>query len=234
MNIADLTIKAQLLGIELTDKQQEQFLIYAQLLEEWNEKINLTAITAFEEVVEKHFYDCLIALHHINPGNKACDVGTGAGFPGLVLKIIYPDLEVVLIEPTLKRCHFLQEVVNQLHLEKVVICNERAEDYAQAHRETFDFVTARAVANLPMLSELCIPLLKIGGTFLAMKGNQGMQEAEEAAYAIAILGCEKDRFIEDHLLNGDTRFNLIYQKKKTTPKQYPRPYARIKKKPLGK
>lgn len=182
--------------------------------------------------MEKHFYDCLLALSQVNPGNDAADVGTGAGFPGLVFKIARPNLRMTLIEPTEKRCRFLEEVIAQLKLSQVQVVNARAEEYAAAHRESFDLVTARAVANLPVLAELCMPLVKTGGIFLAMKGARGREEAAEGAFAVKQLGGEIQEIREGHLSDGDARISLIIRKQSRTPQQYPRPYARIKKKPL--
>ena len=233
MNINDLTHASQEIGIELTEMMQKQLITYASLLKEWNEKINLTAITEESEVMEKHFYDCILALRLVNPGNEMADVGTGAGFPGLVFKIVRPELNVTLLEPTEKKCSFLNEVIRQLDLKGVTVVNERAEDYAKNHRESFDLVTARAVAALPVLAELCVPLVKMNGTFLAMKGSKGKDEAREAQDGVAKLGCDGKDFHEDHLLsNQDERYNLVYVKHRHTPPQYPRIYSKIKKKPL--
>jgi len=232
MDIGELTAASAQIGISLTADMQMQLQQYAALLQEWNEKINLTAITETGEIMEKHFYDCLLAMSQVNPGNDAADVGTGAGFPGLVFKIARPELRMTLIEPTEKRCRFLEEVICRLDLKQVQVVNARAEDYAAAHREKFDLVAARAVANLPILAELCMPLVKTGGVFLAMKGARGKEEASEGAFAVRELGGRILEIREGHLYDGDTRFNLIIQKERRTPMQYPRPYARIKKKPL--
>lgn len=232
MELLELKEAVKDFPLALTDEMLQQFDLYADLLKEWNQKMNLTAIVEKEEVVEKHFYDCLLPLQHVSLSGKVADVGSGAGFPGLVFAITNPNVELHLIEPTGKRCTFLEEVVKQLNLKNVFIHNERSEDYVQNHREEYDFVTARAVANLPVLSELCVPLIKVQGQFLALKGNKGMEELEDAKRALKILGCEEVEVFEDHLLNGDDRCNLLITKNKSTPKKYPRSYARIKKKPL--
>ncbi len=216
----------------LSDEQLSQLKKYAELLKQWNTFMNLTAITEEEEVYEKHFYDSLLPFVHNEIKGNIADVGTGAGFPGLVWAIAEPSIHMTLIEPTGKRCNFLNEVITQLQLKNVTVENERAEDYAKNHRETFDVVTARAVANLPVLSELCVPLVKQGGFFLALKGSQGNQEALDASHALKTLGCENPSVTEMTLPSGDTRVFVLCPKVKPTPKNYPRPYAKIKKKPL--
>ena len=219
---------------ELTELQKEQVGKLEPLYKEWNEKINLTAIKDPEGILYKHFYDCLLFFKQVSlpTGASLVNVGTGAGFPGLVFKIARPDLRMTLIEPTEKRCRFLEEVIAQLKLSQVQVVNARAEEYAAAHRESFDLVTARAVANLPVLAELCMPLVKTGGIFLAMKGARGREEAAEGAFAVKQLGGEIQEIREGHLSDGDARISLIIRKQSRTPQQYPRPYARIKKKPL--
>ena len=216
----------------LTDEQTEMFSRYTELLTEWNRKMNLTAITDPEEITEKHFYDCLLPCELIKPYGRVADVGSGAGFPGVVWKIAYPELDVTLIEPTGKRCTFLNALIRELHLEGITAVNERAEDYVRGHREEFDIVTARAVANLRILSELCVPLVKVNGLFLAMKGQAGMQENQEAENALKILGAEFEASRESCLSEGDRRINLWYRKIRKTPPAYPRHYSQIKKKPL--
>ena len=219
-------------GIAVTKEQMSQFALYASMLQEWNQRMNLTAIRETAEIYEKHFLDCALPAFERKISGSLCDVGAGAGFPSLPLKILLPDLRVTIIEPIGKRCQFLRALTEALGLSDVVIVNARAEDYAKEHRETFDFVTARAVANLRVLSELCIPLVKIGGVFLAMKGSAGIEEAKEAQRAIALLGCAAEAQDVRRLGTDSLRCNLIYRKEKPTPKQYPRNYAMIKKKPL--
>lgn len=219
-------------GLELTDYQIEQYELYAKTLKQWNEKMNLTAITEFEEVLDKHFYDSLLPSFSVSLKGTLCDVGSGAGFPSIPLKIAYPDLRIIIIEPLGKRVTFLNEVVRILGLTDVECINARAEDYAKMQRECFDVVTARAVANLKMLSELCIPLVKKDGLFLAMKGSNGLEEDKEAAHALKVLGCRLEKTEERHLNDGSTRVNLFYRKVRSTPVQYPRQFAKIKKNPL--
>jgi 16S rRNA (guanine527-N7)-methyltransferase len=232
MTIEELTEKCAYRNVVLNEPMQEQLLKYAALLKEWNEKINLTAITELPEVIEKHFYDCLLPLGEEPLAGSVCDVGSGAGFPGLVLKIARPDLALTILEPTNKKCVFLKEAVAQLGLKDVEIRPERAEDYAINSREIFDVVSARAVAPLAVLAELCLPLVRINGRFLAMKGTQGMEEAEEAARAVQVLGAGKPVIHQESLSTGDTRINLWYPKVQKTPAGYPRPYAKIRKRPL--
>lgn len=231
MTIEELKDICQAHNLTLTAEMCTSLQTYSDLLREWNEKINLTAITDPEEIMEKHFCDSLLPLFDIGISGKIVDVGTGAGFPGLVWKIVRPDLNVDLLEPTGKRCTFLKTVIETLQLKGTAVINARAEDYAKEARETYDVVTARAVANLPVLAELCLPLTKVNGIFLAMKGSQGEAEAEAAAHAVKELGGElQEKRI--HELPSGTRVNLIYKKVMGTPKKYPRAYGQIKKKPL--
>lgn len=205
---------------------------YLELLLEWNQKMNLTAIKEPAEVVEKHFYDCLLPLSTGKITGTVCDVGSGAGFPSVVWKIVDPSLDVTIVEPTGKRCLFLQEVIRSLSLTGIRVCNERAEDHVKENRERYDVVTARAVASLPVLAELCIPLVRKGGLFAAMKGAKGEEEASSAGHAMKILGAEQESLQNCQLHGGDVRINLYYRKTAKTPPQYPRSYAQIKKKPL--
>ncbi|MEG0314589.1 MAG: 16S rRNA (guanine(527)-N(7))-methyltransferase RsmG [Erysipelotrichaceae bacterium] len=220
-------------GIVLSDLQLLQFDNYAKLLIEWNNKMNLTAILDLEDIYEKHFLDSILPSFYYKIEGKLCDVGAGAGFPSLPLKIIYPELEVTIVEPLGKRCLFLNEVVKQLKLNNVTIANERSEDYVKLHREEFDIVSARAVANLAVLSELCIPLVKMNGTFLALKGMHGDEEYNVAKKAIDILGCELIKRYEYKLSDDSLRINFAFKKIKHTAIKYPRVYGKIKKSPLG-
>lgn len=227
----DFVYNLQKNGISLNEYQQKQFAQYAALLMEWNQKMNLTAIKEETAIYEKHFLDSIYPLIDIPFQGKLCDVGAGAGFPSLPMKIVQPELEVTIVEPLGKRITFLRHLCTELSLD-VELVNERAEDYVKEKRERFDIVTARAVANLPMLSELCIPLVKKQGLFLAMKGAEGYYEQAAAGNATACLGCEFLKGYEHELSDGSKRINLVYQKKQATPKRYPRAFAKIKKQPL--
>ncbi|MBR3203201.1 MAG: 16S rRNA (guanine(527)-N(7))-methyltransferase RsmG [Solobacterium sp.] len=202
------------------------------LLKEWNAKFNLTAIDDPEEVYEKHILDCLIPLGYETITGTVADVGSGAGFPGLVWALALPACSITLIEPTAKRCRYLEEAVKELGLTNVTVVNQRAEEVVSSSRESFDVVTARAVANLPVLSELCVPLVKPGGFFCALKGAQGKEEAKLAEFALNRLGCSKPKIVETALPCGDERTIIHADKLRSTPKQYPRNYAQIKHKPL--
>ena len=161
-----------------------------------------------------------------------CDVGAGAGFPGIPLKIIYPELELTIVETLGKRITFLNALCDKLQLKGVTCVHERAEVYAKDHRESFDIVSARAVANLPLLSELCIPLVKKQGSFLALKGAKGDEEYALAEKAIRLLGCEMKQRDVHTLSDGSQRINFVFVKTRPTPKKYPRPFAQMKKNPL--
>ena len=218
-------------NIEVTDRQLQQFERYADLLIEWNEKFNLTSITGREDIYVKHFYDSILPSLYRDLKGSLADVGSGAGFPGIPLKIMYPDLEVTLIEPTGKRCTFLNEVINQLSLDKITVVNMRSEDYARENVR-FDFVTARAVAELNILTELCLPLVKTDGHFIVMKGPKAYQELENASRAIRVLGGTVREVREIPLSSDQTRVLIDIQKTSEHDPKYPRNYSQIKKKPL--
>lgn len=216
------------LNIELTDKQYEQFQIYYDVLIEWNEKMNLTALTEEHDVFVKHFFDsiCLIKAVQLN-SQSILDVGSGAGFPSIPLKIIYPDLKITIIDALNKRIKFLDELTNALQID-VELIHGRAEEYKRKH--CFDLVTARAVANLSMLSELCIPFVKMNGLFLAMKGPKLQEELNDGS-AITVLG---GKIIDDieYLVDSQERHILVVQKITKTEKKYPRKFSQIKNNPL--
>ena len=218
-------------NIEVTDRQLQQFEKYADLLIEWNEKFNLTSITGREDIYVKHFYDSILPSLYRDLKGSLADVGSGAGFPGIPLKIMYPDLEVTLIEPTGKRCTFLNEVISQLSLDKITVVNMRSEDYARENVR-FDFVTARAVAELNILTELCLPLVKTDGHFIVMKGPKAYQELENASRAIRVLGGTVREVREIPLSSDQTRVLIDIQKTSEHDPKYPRNYSQIKKKPL--
>ena len=218
-------------GIQLSDDQIQQFEKYMQLLIEWNEKMNLTAITQEEEVWEKHFYDSIMPFTKMK-FETMCDIGSGAGFPGIPVKIAFPQVKMTLVEPLQKRCRFLNEVKTQLGLENLEILNVRAEDLAKEKRECFDVVSARAVAKLSILLELCVPLVKMNQTMVALKGKNGHEELKHAKKAIDTLGVELIHEETFKIEEDATRINLYFKKVKHTPNKYPRAYGQIKKKPL--
>ena len=227
--------KATEYGISLDEKALERFDIYAKLLVEWNEKINLTAITEPEEIVIKHFLDCLTVFSkvEIKEGAKIIDVGTGAGFPGLVMLIARPDLKMTLMDSLNKRLNVIKDILDKLELSADVV-HLRAEDGGQnkAYREKYDFSTARAVSNLRDLSEYCLPFVKVGGSFIAMKAAKAEEEIAAAQKAIKTLGgtvAEKHTF---ELEDAGERNIILIKKISSTPAKFPRPSAKIAKNPL--
>lgn len=209
--------------------------IYYELLVESSKVMNLTTIIDLEGVYIKHFYDSLLLAKTINLNNviSLADIGTGAGFPGLVLKIVYPNLQVTLIEPTTKRCNFLQRVIDKLELKDIKVINERAENLDESYRECYDIVTARAVSALNILSELCVPFVKKEGYFIPLKGSSYQEEiikSQSACLKLKIKLLEKYHF-ELPFEMGE-RAILLYKKVEITSKTYPRIYAKIKKNPL--
>ena len=207
---------------------------YAELLVEKNKVMNLTAITEPADIATLHFLDCAALLTLADfKGKTVADVGTGAGFPGMPLRILEPSIRLTLLDSLNKRIDFLKEVCDDLGFGDVDCVHQRAEEFAAEHREGFDIVTSRAVANLRMLSELCLPLVKVGGTFLSMKSVDSDVELGDAKKAIAALGGQVAD-IKDYVIPGtEVRHRVIYiQKTKETPKKYPRAFAKIKKSPL--
>ncbi|KGF35647.1 16S rRNA methyltransferase [Peptoniphilus lacrimalis DNF00528] len=224
-------------NINLTDQQKAQFERYFELLVEWNQKINLTAITEKEEVYLKHFYDSIAPILQgliENQEIKLLDIGAGAGFPSLPMKILYPQLDVTIIDSLNKRINFLQFLAEELDLEGVHFYHGRAEDFAQDKhfRAQFDIVTARAVARMQVLSELTIPYLKVGGKLLALKASNAPEELTEAKNALNLLFSKVEDNISYTLPNGDPRFITIVEKKKETPNKYPRKAGMPNKRPL--
>lgn len=221
-------------GMILSDQQLKQFELYYQTLVEWNEKMNLTAITKKEDVYLKHFYDSLTVSFDYQLNNQSlCDIGAGAGFPSIPLKIVYPNLKITIVDSLTKRITFLKHLVNVLELDNVEAISARAEDYAKDHRETFDIVTARAVARLNILDELCLPLVKLHGDFMTLKGLKAQEELDEARIGIEKLGGRVVKQVDFTLTDeNDYRCNIFIHKIKNTPKNYPRPFGKIKKKPL--
>ncbi len=220
-------------GITPTEEMVSRFCAYEALLLEWNEKMNLTAITAHDEVVNKHFVDSVACQSLVPEGASLVDVGTGAGFPGLPLKIVRPDIQLTLMDALAKRLRFLEAVTDALKLEKTETVHQRAEDAGHsALRETFDVATARAVASLPVLCEYCLPLVKPGGVFLAMKGRDGAEEAKMAAKAIKILGGEIEE-IADTYWQDMEHVVICIRKKGHTPAKYPRKAGTPQKTPIS-
>lgn len=224
-------------GIQLTEQQKNQFHRYFELLVEWNEKINLTAITQEEDVYLKHFYDSIAPIlqgHIQNQALKLLDIGAGAGFPSLPMKIIYPELEVTIIDSLNKRINFLNLLAEELGLDKVHFYHGRAEDFAQdkQFRAQFDIVTARAVARMQILSELTIPYLKLNGKLIALKASSAEDELAQAKNALNLLFA---KVLENHdyeLPNSDPRTLTIVEKKKETPNKFPRKAGMPNKRPL--
>ncbi len=222
------------INIEITDKQLEQLEIYYELLIEYNKVMNLTGITEKDQVYLKHFYDSLTIakIIDITKEETLCDIGTGAGFPGMVLKIIFPNLKVTLVDSLNKRIEFLKVVKEKLKLTNIEIIHSRIEDYAKDNREKFDIVTSRAVANLSILLEYAIPLVKVNKYFIAMKGN-AKEEIEEGKNAFKVLNSYIEKSLEFKLPIENSQRNLIKIKKiSITNKKYPRKYSEIKKKKL--
>lgn len=214
-------------GIELSEKQLRQFDIYFETLVEWNEKMNLTAITDREEVYNKHFYDSITAaFHHDFSGDiHVCDIGAGAGFPSIPLKICFPNIKVTIVDSLQKRITFLNHLAAQLGIDGVAFYHDRAEFFGQNEkfRHNFDVVMARAVARMSVLSELCLPLCKTGGTFIAMKGPNAEEELTEAENAISLLGGELEEVITFDLPEEAGERNIaIFHKRRKTPEKYPR------------
>ena len=224
-------------NIPLSDQQKEQFERYFELLVEWNEKINLTAITDKDEVYLKHFYDSIAPiLQGLIPNEtiKLLDIGAGAGFPSLPMKILYPKLDVTIIDSLNKRINFLQLLSQELDLDDVHFYHGRAEDFAQDKnfRAHYDFVTARAVARMQVLSELTIPYLKVGGKLLALKASNAPEELLEAKNALNLLFSKVENNLNYALPNGDPRYITVVEKKKETPNKYPRKAGMPNKRPL--
>ena len=223
------------LGDLLTDKSAEKLYLFSNLLVETNKITNLTAITDEEGIILKHFIDCASISRYIPAGARIIDVGCGAGFPSLPLAIIRPDISVTSLDSTGKKIDFVNKVAAELNLSNLTAICARAEDFAAEHREAFDICTSRAVARLNILAELCLPLVKIGGTFIAMKSNKGAEEYAEAANGIKRLCAQLDFSKEESFSLGDnTIIRETYALKKTnhTPKEFPRKYSQILKKPL--
>lgn len=232
-----LKSSAASIGVELNDKQITQFIRYYEILVEWNSFMNLTGITEYEEVVQKHFVDSLALCKavDVNEAETLIDIGTGAGFPGIPLKIAYPHLKVTLLDSLQKRIKFLNEVVMQLELQDVETIHGRAEDFAKPSmkRESYDLCVSRAVANLASLSEYCLPYVKLGGYFVPYKSGKIDEELEESKKAVYLLGGKIEEEVKFSLPDSDISRSLIKIKKTSaTPKKYPRKSGLATKEPI--
>ncbi len=234
-NIEKIVPLCEEFGLTLDTTAIERLNTYGNMLVEWNEKMNLTAITEPQEVLYKHFLDCLLFFKNVDvkSGAKIIDVGTGAGFPGMVLKIARPDIELTLMDGLNKRLTFLNAVLTELNLEAKTV-HMRAEDGGKSpdYREKYDIACARAVANLPVLCEYCIPFVKPRGQFVAMKGSAASEELEAATNAYKTLGCGKATIICENLRENEARAFIIAKKLSQTPPKYPRMGGKIAKSAL--
>ncbi len=234
-NIEKIVPLCEGFGLILDDSAIGRLNTYGNMLIEWNQKMNLTAITDPQEVLYKHFLDCLLFFKNVDiPQNASViDVGTGAGFPGMVLKIAQPNIKLTLMDGLNKRLTFLSAVLTELGLEAQTV-HMRAEDGGKnpLYREKYDIACARAVANLPVLCEYCIPFVKLGGQFVAMKGSAAEDELKAANNAYTILGCEKPTIICENLRENEPRAFIIAKKTSQTPPKYPRMGGKISKNAL--
>ena len=234
MNKEEFIKAVKQLNVDLTEEKLEKLNKFYNLLIEWNKKINLTRIEEEEEVYLKHFYDSLTIAKAVDLSEikTLCDIGTGAGFPGIVLKIFYPHLEIVLLDSNNKKTKFLTQLIELIELSDVKVVNERSEEYIIGRRESFDLVTSRAVANLQTLSELSLPFVKLGGLFIPLKGAT-TSELKASEYAIIKLGGKIDKIITFLLPIENSKRTLIKVKKiMITKTEYPRSFDKILKKPL--
>lgn len=224
-------------NMKFDDKKYDKFIKYMRLVQEWNEKINLTAIIEDEEFIKKHFIDCIKAFksEELKTAKTLIDVGTGAGFPGIPIAIMREDLDITLLDSLNKRINFLNLVVKELDLKNVKTIHSRAEDGARKveFREKFDVATSRAVANMTVLSEFCLPYVKVGGSFIALKGPAIDEELKDSSNALGVLGGKLKNVIEVTIEGTDLKHNVVVvNKKKECPKIYPRKAGIITKKPL--
>ena len=226
---------AKKIDIDINEEQINKFYDYMNLLIEWNNKINLTAITDYNEIILKHFVDSLTINKCIKENNYVVDVGTGAGFPGIPLKIIRDDIKIVLVDSLNKRINFLNEVIKELNLKNIETVHARAEEFGRnkKYRQKFDIATSRAVANLSTLSEYIIPLVKINGRCICMKGKEIKEELKDSLNAIKVLGGKVENVEEFELADNDINRSIIYiLKEKDTPNKYPRKAGTPSKDPI--
>ncbi|SCI29016.1 16S rRNA (guanine(527)-N(7))-methyltransferase RsmG [Romboutsia sp. 1001713B170207_170306_H8] len=224
-------------GIDANDQMINDLKTYREILVDWNQKMNLTGIEEEKEVFIKHFLDSISAVQngYIKDGISLIDVGTGAGFPGLPLKICLKDIKLTLLDSLNKRINFLQEVSNAVNLEDVEFIHGRAEDFGKnsEYREKYDVATARAVAGLPILMEFCVPFVKVGGYFVCLKGPNANLELEESKVAMEVLGVEFVEKIDIELPNEELKHNiLVFKKVRNTPEKYPRKAGKPAKSPI--
>ncbi|MCR4943122.1 MAG: 16S rRNA (guanine(527)-N(7))-methyltransferase RsmG [Clostridium sp.] len=238
MNFYDIMQKASNdVGMNFNEEKYNKFIKYMRLVQEWNEKINLTAILEDEEFIKKHFIDCIkiFKCDEAKEAKTLIDVGTGAGFPGIPIAIMRDDLDITLLDSLNKRINFLNLVVKELGLKNVTTIHSRAEDGARKPelRENFDVATSRAVANMTVLSEFCLPYVKVGGSFIALKGPAIEEELKDSSNALGVLGGKLNRVVEVTIEDTDLKHNIVVvNKKKECPKAYPRKAGIITKKPL--
>ena len=223
------------LGHVINGKKAEKLYCFAQILKETNKQFNLTAITDDEGIILKHFLDCATVTDLLPTNSSIIDVGCGAGFPSLPIAIFRDDVMVTSLDSTAKKINFINETAKKLEITNIKAITSRAEDHAKAKRESYDLAISRAVARLNILSEICVPLVKKGGGFIAMKASKGDEEYNEAKKGLEILGCQIEDHLKVHLeykLESVDREIFIFKKCKVTPTQYPRNYSQITKKPL--
>ncbi len=224
-------------GLTFDEDKYNKFMKYKEMIQEWNEKINLTTITEDSEIVQKHFIDSINIFNFkfLKNSKNLIDVGSGAGFPGLPIKVVNSDIKVVLLDSLNKRINFLNEVIKELDLKGIKTIHGRAEDFAKdkEYREKFDIATSRAVANMTVLSEFCMPYVKVGGYFLALKGPSIEEELRESRNAIGTLGGKIQDIIKVDIDNSEINHNLVVIKKmRATDRRYPRKAGMVTKKPI--
>ena len=232
--ISELQLKAKSINLELSDKKAELLYEYKNLVIEWNKNINLTAITEDEEFINKHLIDSLTICKYIeNKEKKIIDIGTGAGFPGIPLKIVFPELKITLLDSLNKRVGFLNDVIEELNLNDIEAIHGRAEDIARdkAYRASYDIAVSRAVANLSTLSEYCLPFVKIGGKFVSYKSGDCADEVDNAKAAIHLLGGKINK-IDEFSYSNNSRSFIVIDKVMNTSSKYPRKAGLPSKKPL--